>query len=359
MQRRPCVLLVSEGLEPKASGIGRVARLMARVLSEHASAGALEARAFSLNDQTAQRDLGIPCHAFRGARAPFVAATQLAALGYTHFLYDFAGMARAHPIWMRPERPALTWMHGVEAWEHAHASRLNALRRTSCLVVNTQYTLQRARRLHGGFTHGQVCWLGTEPGAEPEALSTPSGPPTALILARIDLDGYKGHRELIEAWPRVRAAVPSARLVIAGAGPGLAQVRGWVAASPARDAIDVLGHVPQAELRTLWRRASLLAMPARGEGFGLTYIEAMRQGLPVVASVHDAAVEVNLHGVTGYNVDLEVEGELAARLAELLADPQRARALGEAGRARWATHFSYEAFRDRFAPILDGFLRVT
>ena len=119
----------------------------------------------------------------------------------------------------------------------------------------------------------------------------------------------------------------------------------------------MLGFVPEAELAELYRRAWLFAMPSRGEGFGVAYIEAMRHGLPVLGSVHDAAPEVNLHGETGYNVDLDVPSALGDRVVRLLADPLALRQLGERGRARWQSHFCYAAFARRFSPHLAALLR--
>ena len=98
-------------------------------------------------------------------------------------------------------------------------------------------------------------------------------------------------------------------------------------------------------------------MPARGEGLGLAYLEAMRQGIAIVASVHDAAPEINLHGVTGYNIDLDQPRDLARRLVELLRDRALRDRMGAAGRDRWHAHFRYSAFRDRVQPILRSFLR--
>jgi phosphatidylinositol alpha-1,6-mannosyltransferase len=178
------------------------------------------------------------------------------------------------------------------------------------------------------------------------------------MLSRLDEGGgYKGHRELIAAWPSVVARVPDARLVIAGDGPGRHTVAGWVADSSARDRIEMLGFVPEEQLAELYRRTWLFAMPSRGEGFGIAYIEAMRHGLPVLASVHDAAAEVNLHGETGYNVDLDQPAALGDRMAQLLSDPLALRQLGERGRARWQQHFCYPAFARRFAPHLSALLR--
>jgi phosphatidylinositol alpha-1,6-mannosyltransferase len=107
----------------------------------------------------------------------------------------------------------------------------------------------------------------------------------------------------------------------------------------------------------VWTECNVFAMPSRGEGFGLVYIEAMRHGLPVIASVHDAAPEVNLDGVTGYNVNLDRPDELGDRVIHLLRDEDSAARMGDAGRRRWAEHFRYSAFRDRFLPILTDFLR--
>ena len=104
------------------------------------------------------------------------------------------------------------------------------------------------------------------------------------------------------------------------------------------------------------RHTALFAMPSRGEGFGLVYIEAMRHGLPVTASVHDAGQEVNVDGETGYNINLGTPGELPARLIALLKDRDKAAAMGAAGRRRWEDHFRFSAFRDRFLPHLRRWL---
>jgi phosphatidylinositol alpha-1,6-mannosyltransferase len=180
---------------------------------------------------------------------------------------------------------------------------------------------------------------------------------SVLVLGRIDeAGGRKGHRDLIECWKRVVARVPEARLVIAGGGRGTAVVRSWVEQSGAADAIEMLGFVPENALEMLWARIGVFAMPSRGEGFGLVYIEAMRHGVPIIASVHDAAGEINLHGETGFNVNLDQPGDLENHLVELLTNEPLAARFGAAGRARWNMNFTYEAFRGKFVPILREFL---
>ncbi|NIS67257.1 MAG: glycosyltransferase [Gemmatimonadales bacterium] len=181
-------------------------------------------------------------------------------------------------------------------------------------------------------------------------------PPTVVIVGRLDKNRRKGHAELIRSWRHVAAVVPKARLLIVGDGPGLHELRREARDSGATDGIEFLGFVPEGEMEDLWARVDVCAMPSRGEGFGLVYVEAMRHGVPVVASIHDAASEVNVEGETGFNVDLDRPSELVERLVYLLSQPDAARRIGKRGQERWAKHFRYSAFRARFRPILAGFL---
>jgi phosphatidylinositol alpha-1,6-mannosyltransferase len=183
-------------------------------------------------------------------------------------------------------------------------------------------------------------------------------PPEVLIVGRLVADRPKGHRELIECWPRVAAAVPGATLRVAGSGPDLPRLRELAARSPVAERIVFHGFVPEEELDAHYGRVRVFAMPSRGEGFGLVYVEAMRHGLPVLGSIHDAAGEIILDGQTGYVVDQDRSDELADRIIRLLREPEHARELGEAGRQRWAEHFRYGAFRERFVPLLEEFLAL-
>jgi phosphatidyl-myo-inositol dimannoside synthase len=293
----------------------------------------------------------------RGRKLRFVALCHLAALRASHVLYDSAGIARAHPRVPGLRRPYAVWMHGIEAWDSLRPKAAVALRAAGLVLVNSHYTLERFQNLHGNLPTARVCWLATEDD-EPPATSTPrSRPPTALIVGRIDAgESYKGHAELVVAWPHVVRAVPQARLLVVGSGSGLASLRELVEVSPVASSIEVFGAVSDAEMAPLWQRATVFAMPSRGEGFGLVYIEAMRHGLPVIASVHDAGQEVNLHGETGFNVDLDREGNLIQRLIALLVDRELAASMGECGRRRWREHFGFSNFKQRFLPLFEEFV---
>jgi phosphatidylinositol alpha-1,6-mannosyltransferase len=333
-------------------GIARVARLSAMALMRtHCSVEAL-----SLLDERSPDDLGgLGVKLAFGSRLRFLANVHLAAFSRRRFVYDSAGLARAHPRFPAMRRPLAVWMHGIEVWEDARPNALHVLRSADLILCNSKYTLERAERLHGPMPAAKVCWLATEAECSPPPRKY-DGPPVVLILARHDVGGYKGHIEMLDAWPSVVAEVPDARLVVVGGGAGLDAFRERVRGSPVAHRIDVRGYVPEDKLEDLWTTADVFAMPSRGEGFGIVYIEAMRHGLPVIASIHDAGAEINVDGITGYNVDLGRPRALVDCVVSLLTDDAVARALGAKGRERWEQSFRPEAFYGRFLSAARDFL---
>lgn len=341
-------------------GIARVGRLICRSLIDPESGAMPPADILVFQDLSEPFELPLNVRTVSRSKWRFLTAAASASVCHSHFLYGFLGIARSHGWLPWPCRPFACFIHGVEAWPGiwARADRVAVARRATALFANSAHTRDRATQLDPTFERAEVCWLATEEDNPPAAEPTPPGPPRVLIIGRID-EGYKGHRELIECWPRVNAAVPDAMLTIVGRGPRLEEYKALAAASPVANRIEFRGFVPDDELDQLWRQTSVFAMPSRGEGFGLVYIEAMRYGIPVIASVHDAGREVNADGVTGYNVDLDRIDELPDRLIQLLRSPDLAATLGKHGQQRWAAHFRYSAFRDRFVPILKQFLAQT
>ena len=77
----------------------------------------------------------------------------------------------------------------------------------------------------------------------------------------------------------------------------------------------------------------------------------------MIASVHDAAPEINLDGETGFNVDLRRPQELVDRLIYLMGNRDAAAAMGRVGQKRWYENFRYGAFRERFRAALWEYLQ--
>jgi phosphatidylinositol alpha-1,6-mannosyltransferase len=114
--------------------------------------------------------------------------------------------------------------------------------------------------------------------------------------------------------------------------------------------------VSDAEIETVWARATALAMLSRVEGFGLVFVEAMRRGVPVLASIEDASPEVNLDGVTGFNVSRSGRSGIIDRIVCLMKDKEIASTLGSAGVERWRNNFRFSRFQERLDWLIHPWL---
>jgi phosphatidylinositol alpha-1,6-mannosyltransferase len=277
-------------------------------------------------------------------------------------LFSHLGLAQVQDLIPAPLRCRYgIFLHGVEAWQPLSARALRVLAHADVRFANSCYTAQKVMQMHPQVGRVEACPLALLP---PQSATTPTrdaqlpplGPHAVLAVGRmLEAERYKGHDELIDAWPRVVARVPAAVLVIAGDGNDVARLKHKAAASGAAASIVFTGFVPKPTLEALYGHSALFALPSRGEGFGLVYLEAMTQRLPCIGSVHDAASEVIVDQVTGRLVDQTDVGHLADVIADLLLDEPRRRMMGEAGRARALHDFSFDRFKNR---LLSGIAAV-
>jgi glycosyltransferase involved in cell wall biosynthesis len=101
------------------------------------------------------------------------------------------------------------------------------------------------------------------------------------------------------------------------------------------------------------RGSVALVHSARWEGFGLVLLEAMREGLPIVATRVGAIPEVVDDGTTGFLVASEDPDALANAVLSLLRDPELAVQSGRAGFERLERHFSADRMGARTAELYD------
>lgn len=154
----------------------------------------------------------------------------------------------------------------------------------------------------------------------------------------------KGLDTLLRAMVMVTKRRPGVALLVVGDGPELAALQERARRLEVDRCVVWHGAVDHAEAIRLYAAMDVLAMPSRFEGFGLTAVEAMAAGLPVVATSVEGLAEIVSDGETGYLVPVEDPGELAAAIVRLLESRPLRRGLGAAGRARAGALFSRERF---------------
>jgi glycosyltransferase involved in cell wall biosynthesis len=106
--------------------------------------------------------------------------------------------------------------------------------------------------------------------------------------------------------------------------------------------VNMLGHVSWHELTEWYRKASIFVLPSYYETGGLSAIEAMAFGLPVVASRAGGLPEVVDDGVTGILVPPGDSEALAEAVIQLQREPAMRRRMGQAGRERVLAEFTVD-----------------
>jgi phosphatidylinositol alpha-mannosyltransferase len=162
------------------------------------------------------------------------------------------------------------------------------------------------------------------------------GRPNLLFVGR--LEPRKGCRHLLDAMPRIKAAIPDTRLLVVGhysekirrQWQRLAALRGLTA----NDVVFV-GYVPAADLPNYYRSATVFCAPSTGfEALGIVLLEAMASGTPIVTSDIAGYRTVVTHGQEALVVPPRDSKCLADAIVALLQQPQLRRKMGIAGRAR-------------------------
>lgn len=196
------------------------------------------------------------------------------------------------------------------------------------------------------FTAGQVAdllgvdreriWVVPHGADAPAAVTPPEQREPILLFVGV-LQKRKNVVRLVDAF---RAAPSGWKLVLVGGqGYGAGEILDRIAASPCRDRILVTGYVSAAELHGWYQRAAALVFPSLDEGFGIPVLEAMANGLPVVASRTSALPEVM--GDAGVPVDPHRTESIAEGIRRITGDPELRAKLAQRGRRR-ATAFTWE-----------------
>ena len=254
--------------------------------------------------------------------------------------------------------------HGHEVWWSAVPGARRLLRRIGREVDVLTYVSDYCRgRIATALRRSDAeAMVRMSPGVDPDVFRPGQdgaalrrrlriGDDQPVVLAASRLVARKGHDILLEAWPRVRAAHPSAVLRRRRRRPGAAPTgapRRGTRASAARSASSRTSA--WVDMPAVYAAGDVFAMPCRTrlgglepEALGIVFLEAAACGLPVVVGASGGAPETVVHGETGYVVDPRSPAKVATAICALLADPAGGAAMGSRGRDWVRRAYSPEA----------------
>lgn len=283
---------------------------------------------------------------------------------YTPFFY--ASLARGLSPGARRKLPLIFTEHGRHYPDHRSAKRVLANKLLlarhdavtavggfvrQALIDNEGIAASRIEVIHNGIAPGTGPTADASERARTE-LGLDASAPVIMQVARFH--SVKDHATAVRAFAAVHAAMPDARLVLVGDGPGRPGIEQSVAALGLTEAVVFTGV--RADVRALLPGADVFLLSSLSEGISVTLLEAMDAGLPIVATAVGGNGEVVADGQTGLLAPRGDFAVLGRHLRALLTDRDRARAYGQAGRRRLLDRFSQQQMHAGYADAYQALL---
>ena len=171
----------------------------------------------------------------------------------------------------------------------------------------------------------------------------------------------KGQDELVKAMPKILEQFPDAILLFVGEGPIKQMLFNSAKQLGVLPKVVFAGRVSHHDLPDYICLGEIFAMPVRSrfsglevEGLGIVYLEASACGLPVIVGNSGGAVDAVLDKKTGLLVDGTKSDQIADAICELLANPERAKQMGAAGRDWVINNWQLSRWSEKFNKVLIG-----
>ncbi|MDO3720319.1 glycosyltransferase family 4 protein [Marinobacter sp. chi1] len=163
----------------------------------------------------------------------------------------------------------------------------------------------------------------------------------------------KGVDVLVKAADQVNRQHPECHWLIVGDGSEREHLQGIVEEDGLANRVHFVGSLPRDAVYSAMKGFDIAVVPSREEGFGLTALEAMACGVPLVASGVDALQEVVKDGETGLLFSPGDSGELAEALVQLLASSEQRHVLARAASRHAGNTYGRQAFVEKLGRLLN------
>jgi glycosyltransferase involved in cell wall biosynthesis len=225
--------------------------------------------------------------------------------------------------------PYWTVAHGVDAWNINNPGLQKALQNADRILAVSHYTRDRLLQ-EQGLDPAKVMVLPNtfdvnqfSLDQKPEYLLNRhrlnSDQPVILTVARLDAsERYKGYDQILRALPKILQVIPDVRYVLVGKGSDRPRVEALIQELGLENNTTLTGFIPDEEIHDYYNLCDVFALPSKGEGFGIVYLEALACGKPVIGGNKDGAIDALCHGKLGLLVDPDDVDAISNALIEVL-----------------------------------------
>ena len=225
--------------------------------------------------------------------------------------------------------PYWTVAHGAEAWNIKSSAITTALHHADKIIAVSNYTRERLLK-EQNLEPSKILLLPCTFDAnlfqiapKPEHLlnryQLTLKQKIILTVSRLDhTQQYKGYDQIILALPEIRRQIPNVHYILVGKGGDRPRIEQLIAQLNLQDCVTLAGFVPEQEISDYYNLCDVFAMPSKGEGFGIVYLEALACGKPTLGGNQDGAIDALDHGELGALVNPDDLGEITTTLIQIL-----------------------------------------
>jgi glycosyltransferase involved in cell wall biosynthesis len=265
--------------------------------------------------------------------------------------------------------PFIAIGHGIEVWQIRSSRVRRALRSADRLLAVSEFTRKRMAIALGIPSDAIEVQPNTfdqekfQPAPKPHFLlkryQLSPDQPVILTVARLSsVEQYKGYDQVLRALPAVKRVFPEVRYILGGRGSDRSRVSKLISELGLTDSVILAGYIPDYDLRAFYNLCDVFAMPSKGEGFGIVFLEALACGKPVIAGNTDGSIDAVLNGQLGILVNPESVDEISTAVIQVLSKTHPLRILQQPEELRLGVidAYGYNRFVEGIGQMIKPFV---
>ncbi len=220
-------------------------------------------------------------------------------------------------------------VYGTEVWDVQESLKIKALQAANQIISISSYTRERLIN-EQKISLEKISLLPVTFDADRFKISSKPyyllkryglqvQQPIILTVGRLSsFDRYKGYDQILKSLPKIRHEIPNIHYILVGKGDDRPRIEQLISQLNLQECVTLAGFVADDELCDHYNLCDVFAMPSKGEGFGIVYLEALACGKPTVGGNQDGAIDALCQGELGALVNPDDVEAIAKTLIQIL-----------------------------------------